>query len=322
MLRKYAYLLALARERHFGRAAQSCHVSQPTLSNAIRQLEAELSVAIVERGQKFQGFTPEGLKVLEHARRMLAEQDMLRQSLRTGDLGLSGVARLGVIPTALPSAAHLLAPFAERHPKVRVSLRSMSSREIQRGLNEFELDAGITYIDNEPLGGVRSTALYSERYFLLGRRPDLKDRPTIGWREAAACPLVLLTPDMQNRRIAEGAFRAAGSAVVPKVETNSLMNLYALVRQGPWCSVVPGQLLTLMRPDPDMVALPLIHPTVTYVVGLVHTDRDPPSPMAGALADLIATLRLATTIGDQTMCALEAHGIRLDTPLTEGTPTP
>src|SRR3954469_24668681 len=83
MFRKFVNLMALSRERHFGRAAAACHVSQPTLSNAIRQLEEELQVAIVERGQKFQGFTPEGQKVLEYARRILAERDGLQRSCRS-----------------------------------------------------------------------------------------------------------------------------------------------------------------------------------------------------------------------------------------------
>lgn len=84
MFRKYAYLMALARERHFGRAAAVCNVSQPTLSNAIRQLEEELGVPIVERGQRFQGFTPQGQRVLKYARRILAEQEELTQELHAG----------------------------------------------------------------------------------------------------------------------------------------------------------------------------------------------------------------------------------------------
>jgi DNA-binding transcriptional LysR family regulator len=309
MMRKFAYLLALARERHFGRAAQACHVSQPTLSNAIRQLEEDLNVPIVERGRTFQGFTQEGQKVLEHARHVLSEQETLIQSLRQGNLGLGGTAKLGVIPTTLPAVAHILAPFAERHPKLRVSLRSMSSREIQRGLSAFELDAGITYVDNEPLLGVRSRPLYVERYFLLTRRTGpLEGRTGVGWREAAELPLCLLTPDMQNRRIAESAFERAGVCVTPEVETNSLMNLFTLVRRGHWSSVVPGQLLTVVRADPELVALPLESPVTTYTVGLVYIDRDPPTPLVTALLEMISTLDLATTIGEETERARAMSG--------------
>jgi DNA-binding transcriptional LysR family regulator len=285
MFRKYQYLLALARQRHFGRAAAECNVAQPTLSNAIRHLEEELGVMIVERGQSFRGFTPEGHKVIETARRVLQEQESLRQELQSEHPELPGELRIGAIPTALPAVSHLVTPFSQRFPHVRVSIISLSSREIQRGLDEFELDAGITYLDNEPLIHVRMQPLYSERYFLLARRNDaLAGRESISWGEAADHPLCLLTPDMQNRRIAEAAFRMADRQVVPAIETNSLMNLYTHARTGPWASVVPSQLLTLMPPTPEMVALPLVGPEVTYVVGLVYANRQPPVPLARALA--------------------------------------
>jgi DNA-binding transcriptional LysR family regulator len=286
VLRKYAYLVALARERHFGRAAAACHVSQPTLSNAIRQLEDALGVPIVERGQTFRGFTPQGETVLAHARRMLADQEALTQTLRDRGQGLSGTARLGVIPTALPAVAHLLGRFAGRHPAARVVVRSMSSRAIERGLAAFDLDAGITYLDNEPLAGVRQTPLYVETPVFIGRRDavaGMADAEAIAWADAAAHPLCLLTPDMQNRRIVDAAFGAAGVAVEPGVETNSLITLYTLVRRGPWASVLPALLLTTLRPDPEVVSLPLVRPETRHTVGLVIADREPPAPLAHAL---------------------------------------
>jgi len=299
MLRKYTYLLALAREGHFGRAATACNITQPTLSNAIRTLEQTLDVSIVARGQKFQGFTAEGQRVLEHARRTVAEHEAFLQSLKENDAGLSGVAKIGVIPSALPSVAHLLGPFSERHPQVRFTVRSMSSREIQRGLNEFDLDVGITYVDNEPLSGVRTTALYEERYFFITQRNGaVDDLNTMTWARAGEHPLCLLTPDMENRRITDHAFKAAGVTVTPGLETNSLINLYTQVRHGPWSSIVTNQLLSLMKPDPNLIALPLTEPTIKHTVGLVHADRTPPSPIANALAGMAVSLHIPTPITD------------------------
>jgi DNA-binding transcriptional LysR family regulator len=100
LLRQLEYLNALAREGHFGRAANACHVSQPALSAGIRKLEAELRVQIVKRGQRFEGFTPEGTQVLKWAQLMIAEQDALGHALATMRGGLSGVLRIGAIPTA------------------------------------------------------------------------------------------------------------------------------------------------------------------------------------------------------------------------------
>ncbi|HUO55042.1 MAG TPA: LysR family transcriptional regulator, partial [Rhodoblastus sp.] len=84
MLRKLYYLLALSRERHFGRAAEKCRIAQPTLSNAIRQLEEELGAPLVERGQRFIDLTPEGEKVLEFARRMTSDFEALTSAIRPG----------------------------------------------------------------------------------------------------------------------------------------------------------------------------------------------------------------------------------------------
>ncbi|MFJ8958540.1 LysR family transcriptional regulator [Lentzea sp. NPDC102401] len=81
LLRQLEYLVALARERHFGRAAEACHVSQPSLSAAISKLERELGVPIVSRGRRFESLTPEGERVLLWAHRMLADRDALRQDL-------------------------------------------------------------------------------------------------------------------------------------------------------------------------------------------------------------------------------------------------
>lgn len=310
MFRKYVYLMALARERHFGRAAAACNVSQPTLSNAIRQLEVDLGVPIVERGQRFQGFTPQGQQVLRHARRILAVQEEMNQDLRAAGTELSGQLRLGVIPTALPSAAHLLGPFARRFPGVRTAMASFSSRGIQRALDEFELDVGITYLDNEPLSNVRMMPLYSERYFLLVKRtPDLEARASITWAEAAEFELALLTPDMQNRRIAESAFRMASRTALPSLESNSILTLFTMVRHGPWASVVPSQLLTVVAADPALLALPLVAPEVTYVVGMVYADRDPPAPLVQALLATATDARVAKAIADHTQAALEAYGI-------------
>ncbi len=300
MFRKFIYLLALAREKHFGRAAESCHVSQPTLSNAIRQLEEELQVPIVERGQKFEGFTPEGLKVLEYARRIVGERDSLRHELLALAQGVTGHLRLGAIPTALPAVPHVLTPFTTRFPHIRATVTSLSSREIQRGLDEFELDAAITYLDNEPLNNVRTLPLYSERYYLLARRADLSDaliaQEAVPWEKAADLRLCLLTSDMQNRRIADTAFRMTGRAVEPAMETNSIVTLYTIVRAGSCVSIVPGQLLTFVPPLPELVALPLVDPELSHVVGLAYADRDPPPPLAKALAVAAADADIAQRV--------------------------
>jgi DNA-binding transcriptional LysR family regulator len=315
-LRKFQYLLALARERHFGRAAAACNIAQPTLSNAIRQLEQDFGVPIVERGHRFLTFTPEGEKVLNCARRMSHDLENLLIDIGATGSEPSGRLRLGVIPTAVPMLTHLAEPFGRRHPAIRLSISSLSSRQIQAGLDAFELDAGITYLDNEPLNGVRKLPLYSERYFLLTRRGELDPaRTETTWAEAASLPLCLLSSDMQNRRITDAAFAMAGIEVTPAVETNSIITLFSLARTGPWSSIVPGQLLALMPPCDDLDARPLAVPEVTHSVGIVYADRSPPTPVAQALARVVSTEGLARRMSRAILDALVERGLT-------GAPTP
>lgn len=286
VIRQLVYLTALARERHFGRAAAACNVTQPTLSAGIRQLEEDLGVPVVERGRSFRGFTPEGRTVLAWAQRILADCDGLRQELGLMRRGLTGRLRIGVVPSALSVAALITAPFARAHPLVNLTILSLSSIEIGEGIAEFELDAGITYLDAEPLGPVRSRSLYREDYVLLtGETGRFLGQETVSWAEAAALPLCLLTPNMQNRRIVDGVFRSLGLTPMAAVETNSIVTLCAHVRSGPWSSVMPRALLhTLGLPDGTR-ALPLVDPVIAKTIGLVITDRQPAPPLSGALLD-------------------------------------
>jgi DNA-binding transcriptional LysR family regulator len=282
-IRQLQYLVALAREKHFTRAAQACHVTQPTLSGRIRQLEQELGVPIVERGQRFHGFTPDGERVLQWAHTILDNWTSLQQeieTLRNTSGSLSGHLSVGVIPSALPMAGLITRAIREHHPAVELTVLSQSSIDILRNLEDFSIDVGLTYLDNEPIEGMRSEAIYMERYCLLVRHDHpLATASAVTWADAAKEPLCLLTPDMQNRRIIDRAFRAANCAPVPRLETNSVINLCANVHLMGLASVIPKYFLEVMGPISDVRAVPLIEPTVEHSVGLVAVDRDPISPL-------------------------------------------
>jgi DNA-binding transcriptional LysR family regulator len=281
VLRQLEYLVALAREKHFGRAADACHVSQPTLSAAIRLLEDDLGAPIVERGHRYVGLTPQGQVALEHAHRILAEVENLRRGLEEIDKGLTGRLRIGVIPTALPIVSQLTAPFYARFPGVTVAVISMTSQEIDRGIQEFELDVGLTYLDAEPMAHVRAKPVCVEEYlFLTPASGPLADRTQVTWREASTIPLCLLTPDMQNRRIIDGVFRSVGVKPVAAVETNSIFNLVSHVSAGQWSAIVPRQLLRFFGLPEGTRAIELVEPIAQRTIGLVMSDREPPSPLA------------------------------------------
>lgn len=284
MIDKLEMFIALAQERHFGRAAEACGVTQPTLSSAIRQLEDQLGVQLVFRGSRFQGLTPEGQRVLDWGRRIVGDMRALKDEMRTVRAGLSGNLRLGVIPTALPMVAGLTAPFTAKHPNVRVSILSRTSAEILTGIESLDLDAGITYLDNEPLGRVAQVPLYAEFYrFLCAPGTPMADRDQVSWSEVSEQPLCLLTGDMQNRRIVNQHLAEAGAAVIPQIESNSTIALTSHVLTGRWASVVPRQLAQMFTAGGQLRSIPIVEPEVEHLVGLITARRDPLTPVLAAL---------------------------------------
>lgn len=276
--------MALARERHFGRAAESCGVTQPTLSAGIKQLEAQLGVLLVQRGSRFIGLTPEGERTLDWARRILADSRTLQQEMKALKSGLAGRVRIAAIPTALAMVAELTTPYRAKHPDVRFTIYSRTSIEILTALENLEIDAGITYLDNEPLGRVNAVPLYPERYCLLtSATAPLGNREKVTWQDVAKVPLCLLTPDMQNRRILETLLRTAGGDPQPTLESNSMIVLFAHVRTGQWASVMPLKLAETLGLTEKIRAIPIVDPEAVHTVGLVVPPREPMTPLNAAL---------------------------------------
>ncbi len=288
-IRQLQYLVALAREKHFTRAAHACNVTQPTLSGRIRQLELELGVPIVERGQRYQGLTVEGERVLKWAQLILNNWQSMQQELThltEGAAGITGRLVLGAIPSALPLIPFLTKGVRGAHPGIDFTVMSMSSEEILRGLEDFSVDVGITYLDNEPIEGLRKAPLYSERYCLfVPAGHALASRKSVSWREAAGQPLCLLTTNMQNRRIIDRAFRTAECTATPQIETNSVINLCANVRLMGLASIMPHYILDVLGPQSGIVAIPLAEPELVHDVGLVALDRDPLGVLIRTLMD-------------------------------------
>jgi DNA-binding transcriptional LysR family regulator len=298
-LRQLEYVVALAKEGHFARAAAVCFVSQPTLSDGIRHLESELGVAIVRRGQRFEGFTPEGELVLEFARRLLHDRDELLGQLGPADGDHAGRLRLGAIPTSLPPLPLVTVPFLERHPHVELTVRSLSSAEIDRELKSFDLDAGITYLDGDPIEHVRTLALYEEQHLLLvGDEVGAKLSGPVTFADAASLPLCLLTRDMQNRRIVERLFEHAGTAVSPRIETNSISALLAHVRTGRYASIVPQTWLQFSGVPAGTRALRFAEGDAPSTIGLVWLDVEPQPLLTRALIAVVETLSLQPVLDE------------------------
>jgi DNA-binding transcriptional LysR family regulator len=295
MIDKLEFLLALAREKNFRKAADECGVTQPTFSAAIKQLEDTLGVLLVQRSSRFLGFTAEGERVLDWARRIVGDARAMRQEVQALKSGLIGHLKIAAIPTALGMVSALTTPYRAKHPNVKFTILSRTSIEVLGMLENLEVDAGITYVDNEPLGRARSIPLYTEQYRLLTSQDSpLGQRDSVTWAEVSRIPLCLLTPDMQNRRIIDKLLReAGGSEPEPTLESNSMIVLFSHVRTGQWASVMPEKLAETLGLTERLRAIPIVEPDAVHTIGLVVPDRDPMSPLAAALvaeAKLLATI--------------------------------
>lgn len=278
-------MVALARERHFVRAAQSCSVSQPALSEGIRKLEEELDVPLIRRGNKFGGLTAEGQQIVVWARRILADRDALNEEISAMRAGISGQLRFGSVPTASTAVSLLTAPFCAMHPKARVQVVSdLKSEDVLRQLQNYEIDAGITFIQDPIPDDFRVVPLYLEKYVLLTAAGDETAATSATWAAAAALPLCLLDPSMQGRRRLDDVFAEVGVMPSPRLETDSVASLFAQVKTGSWATIVPSAWLHVFGVPAGMRAMPLTEPERAVPVGLVTLAREPASVMARALA--------------------------------------
>jgi DNA-binding transcriptional LysR family regulator len=295
LIDKLDYIIALAREKHFGRAAEACGVTQPTLSAGVKQLEEQMGVLLVNRGSRFQGFTPEGQRVLEWARRIVGDTRSMRDEINSLRHGLTGRLRIAAIPTALAMVAALTTPYRERHPNVQFTVYSRNSIEVLELLENLEIDAGLTYLENEPLGRVSTVPLYQEHYRLVtSADAPLGNRDSVTWAEVAQVPLCLLTPDMQNRRIIDRLLKSAGGESRPTLESDSMILLFSHVRTGRWASVMPANLAETLGLTETIRAIPIAHPEAVQTIGLVVPAREPMTPITAAL--VAETKSLAATL--------------------------
>ena len=292
LLSSLRYLVALQEHKHFGRAAQACHITQPALSNAIKALESEFNVVIVKRERNYAGLTPQGERVLASAKLMLHEHANLQQELQSETLAPRGPIRIGAVPTAVPIAARFAAMLHARHSGVQPVVLSLSSSDLERGLEDLTLDLALGYSERMRVQERRLSVWpqYTEHYFLLRRaaKPHAKGlqlTPSMSWKEAAQLPLCLLTPEMHNRTIVDAAFTTAGVRATPAMETNSIMTMMLSVVDGNVCSVLPGALVDTVRGYKELEASPLIGPDVKTRIGFIsHAQARPSRALEAGLA--------------------------------------
>lgn len=284
-------LIALDHNRHFARAAAQCGISQPAFSARIRNLELELDTSLIQRGNRFMGFTPEGDIALKWARKLMLDADGFRQELTSATKKLEGNLTIGVIPTALPVAAQIPVVIQQKHPQLRIEISSASSKEIKRGLENFSFGAGISYIEDGLGSSLVVTHLYNEQYYLLAPKKLLDNqKQTITWHEAAKLPLCLLSRTMRNRLIIEEIFTQIGISIEPIMETNALTISLAQVEAGVAATIIPSALVDAFPLSESVIALKMTDPVDEREIGLILPKREPAPPSHKVLTDALATI--------------------------------
>ncbi|MFE4369307.1 LysR family transcriptional regulator [Streptomyces sp. NPDC056835] len=311
LFRQLEYFVAVARERHFARAAEACYVSQPALSAAIAKLERELNVTLINRGHNYEGLTPEGERLVVWAKRILAEQDAFKAEVAAVQSGITGTLRLGTEPTASTTLALPVAAFCGAHPLAKVQVRSrLSAKTLHRQLREFELDAAISHFAPEDRESLQVVPLYQERYVLLASGDQLMPQThTMTWAEAAQLPLALLTPDMRIRQLIDSVFAESGVVVTPQVETDSVASLYAHVGVGEWASIVPHTWLRAMPVIGRTRAVRLVAPDARAQVSVAIHAATPGSIAARAFVNAATGLSLDAFF-DQPLPTEPEHHVR------------
>jgi DNA-binding transcriptional LysR family regulator len=292
-LRQFKYLIAVVDEKHFGRAADRCNATQPSLSNGIKQLELELGTPIFlrGRGQRLHGLTEAGERIAKWARLIVAHCDAMRNEVEEMKGALSGDLRIGAMPFMSPVLPMLLQAVRARHPEIQVIVSFIGHEAMKIGLDTFSLDVAIGYMDNVSMGRRNILPLYTERFSLLV--PDteaFRDRDNISWAEAASLPLAMLKPSMHERSFVDQAFRNAGVSPKPKVEADSIVHLMFQVQFAELCTIIPSHFTRLPGLHPGTKALELAEPVLTREVALFWAEAECTMPMAEAMVSIVRQL--------------------------------
>jgi LysR family transcriptional regulator, hydrogen peroxide-inducible genes activator len=287
-LRQLRYLTALADALHFGRAAAACHVSQPSLSAQIQQLEDALGASLVERTKHRVLLTSAGEDAVARARTILAAVDDLAQAARAANRPLTGAMRLGVIPTSGPYVLpRLLPPLRQAYPDVRLYLREDLTERLLERLRSGDLDVALMALPLDEAGLV-SHPLYEEPFILALPIGDPLDKPgPVALAALSGAPLLLLEDGHCLREQALAACALAGAQVGAAVAATSLSTLTAMVAGGLGRTLLPALAAEAMRAQGGITTRSFIDPQPMRRMGLVWRRGSPRAADARRLGEVL-----------------------------------
>ena len=292
-LTELRYVVAVATERHFGRAAERCFVSQPSLSAAVKNLEEELGVPIFERGHGEVLVTPIGAEVVAQAQRALDEAARVKSIAAQGKNPLAGPLRLGVIHTVAPYLLPELVPaLARSAPRMPLDIEENLTANLDMMLRAGAIDAAIVALPYEA-PGIAVTALYSEdfRVIVPAKHPWARRRK-VGPDELATQPLLLLNVGHCFRDQVLDACHEFTRPPAAGKEGNSLETIRNMVASGMGISVLPATALTPKYAMPLVKAIDFEPPPPSRRIVLASRSAFPRQAALAALAAAIPKLAL------------------------------
>lgn len=276
-IKQLFYLIALDKTQHFGQAAEMCHVTQPTLSMRLRNLEKELDVVLIKRSSRFEGFTEEGEKILKWAKTMQSAYDGLQAEAANFRQQLFGQLRIGIVPLTNLNPMLMLQKISTLFPEISFQVLSTNSENIIDRLNSNSLDIGICYLEKANTQQHEIYALkQTELGLLFHRNHFMPSTRIISWHEAVKQPLALLNKENHFRQSVDLAFQRYNLHPKVLVESSSTLHLIQSVNAGFCSSIVPiAKGMENLSQDLDVV--PIVDATINAPLGVVIRKEEPRS---------------------------------------------
>lgn len=271
-LRHLRYFLAVAEREHFTRASESLHVSQPTLSLQIKQLEEELGTPFFDRVGKRVRLTDAGRVFREHARRALREMEDAQIAINELEGLMRGAVTVGVVQTV---NAYLVPQIVTRlsaeWPAVQIKIEELANGKIEEGLVEGRVNVGVGFIPTTAAEIVAEPLFDEALVLIVSDNHKFANRSHVPVRELHGEPLVLLSQNFCTRRLTDVSLAEGGACPRIAVEMNSIEGILATVRAGGAATVLPS--LAVGRGLPGVRAITLTKPTPRRTVGMLwHRD--------------------------------------------------
>jgi LysR family hydrogen peroxide-inducible transcriptional activator len=290
-LRELRYLVALADRAHFGRAAEDCHVSQPTLSTQIRKLEEYLGATLIERNTKSISLTPLGREVVEQARQIVSRVDALLVSARAPREPLAGPLHLGLIPTLAPYFLPWFIPQVKfRYPRLQLLVHEDQTRHLLECLRSHQIDAALLAL---PLDGedLESLPLFDEPFwFACPLQHPLARCKAVSETDLRDEPLLLLADGhcLRGQALAACGRQEEDDDGLDDFRAASLETICQLVAAGFGCTLLPALATRLLSgTGPGFAILPMPVAGASRRIGLVWRRGYPKAEELSLLAGLV-----------------------------------